>query len=256
MLIYFYIIITYNLYSNQSIYTHEYNHYFFFFVAICHISSQKFSKTSFTGMLLLWKQNMQFQQYTKLYLVGYPPFLRTALIRWGQSELDVPDLQVKSRGTRPGLWLRSALLLLGFFRDSTLSLDLRFSIRFKSRLFPGQCRTVIWWSPNHFMELLALWHGAPSCWKIHFRGSPLNKSSIVGNKFRLQHCFLILFGMDIAINDIQTSDTMPGHAAPHHHTHWVLHSCRGALKQKIFPRPEQISLHHSRRCWFWSRRSK
>ena len=77
----------------------------------------------------------------------------------------------------------SSCLLLGCFDATTfLRRDHKFSIGFRSGLFPGQVSSSMLLSWNHFVHLRAVWHGAPSCWKTNSAPSP-NMSRIEGNSF-------------------------------------------------------------------------
>ena len=67
----------------------------------------------------------------------------------------------------------SSCLMLGFFfAASRFNLAQRFSIGFRSGLFPGHWRRDTWWELNHVKHFLAVWHGAPSCWKMNVTSCP------------------------------------------------------------------------------------
>ena len=67
----------------------------------------------------------------------------------------------------------SSCLLLGCFDATTfLRRDHKFSIGFRSGLFPGQVISSMLLSWNQFVHLRAVWHGAPSCSKTNSAPSP------------------------------------------------------------------------------------
>ncbi len=67
--------------------------------------------------------------------------------------------------------------LIAAFRSSALlglvSLNLRFSMGFKSGEFSGQSSTVTPWSLN---QILAVWAGAKTCWKVKIKHPSFHKA--------------------------------------------------------------------------------
>ena len=68
--------------------------------------------------------------------------------------------------------MRSCLLLGCFGATNCFSLDHKFSIGFKSGLFPGNCSSFTPCDWNQFKHYPAVWHGAPSCWTMYCPLSP------------------------------------------------------------------------------------
>ena len=67
-------------------------------------------------------------------------------------------------------WIMASInwiLLLGFFLHSKFfKLNHKFSLLLllRSGLFPGHSNTLMLFCWNNYLTLLAVWHGAPSCW--------------------------------------------------------------------------------------------
>jgi len=59
-----------------------------------------------------------------------------------------------------------------FAATARFSRDHRFSMGFRSGLFPGHSSTWMLFSLNHDMHFFAVWHGAPSCWNVNGWSAP------------------------------------------------------------------------------------
>ncbi len=152
------------------------------------------------------------------YLVGAPFALITATIRrgmevislwhcWGGMEAqDFFDSGLQLICTFFGL------LFLIFF----LRIPHRFSVGFRSGEFAGQSSSPTPWS---FNQLLAVWAGAKSCWKM--KSASLKSSR---RKHEVLQDFLVNGCSDVCLKKTQWTNTSRCHCTPNHHRLWKLNT--------------------------------
>jgi len=89
----------------------------------------------------------------------------------------------------------SASRLEGCFSETFLFVKFhKFSIGFKSWLFPGHCNLWIGFCSTKFFTTLFWWHGAPSCMKISQLWTLMWSSSLLFNKLTYLSPFIVVLG--------------------------------------------------------------
>ena len=106
----------------------------------------------------------------------------------------------------------SCCFLLGRrWATALFSRDHKFSIGFRSGLFPGQSNTATFLAANYFLQRCAVWQGAPSCWKIN--GSVPNRSRAecrsFGSKISPMYLEALMFPFSTCILPTPDADIQP-----------------------------------------------
>ena len=70
----------------------------------------------------------------------------------------------------------------------------RFSIGFRSGLFPGQSKMLIFWAFRNWVTILARWHGAPFCINTLHLWTAICNSNLFFNKSRYFWPFMVVPG--------------------------------------------------------------
>ena len=103
------------------------------------------------------------------YLQCWPFFFRTSAIRLGMLSINfwANSWLIATHSFIITSWSLSELV--GFCLSTRLlRIDHKFSMGLRSGEFPGHGpKMSTFWSPSHLVITFALWHGAPSCWKMH-----------------------------------------------------------------------------------------
>ena len=104
------------------------------------------------------------------YLECFPFFFRTSSMRFAMlytndfAISNVTDLHLCCKSV-----LSSFIFVSFWWSKRFLRIAHKFSIMFRSGEFPGQGpKILMFFFSRNSLILLALWQGAPSCWKIQF----------------------------------------------------------------------------------------
>ncbi len=97
-----------------------------------------------------------------------------------------------------------------------LTIPFRFSMGFRSGEFAGQSSSPTPWS---FNQLLAVWAGAKSCWKM--KSASLKSSR---RKHEVLQDFLVNGCSDVCLKKTQWTNTSRWHCTPNHHRLWKLNT--------------------------------